>query len=141
MWSVRSKQWDIIRNFPYFIECFLVSLLCRVRSKWFNKLHFQNCLISTCVRKQFITYGKPHKNPSKGAVHWWILEILDRVVINTSTQKPYNTSHESLSKSLNQGLNWQNLLSKGDWISGSVFRKYYQLSIMTPDTLSCLLNH
>ena len=73
---------------------------------------------------------RPYKKPSKDIACRWILETLSRAGRNTSRYKQYSTIHASLS----QGLNVESILCKRGWKSQNVFRKYYQLPIMTPDT-------
>ena len=77
-----------------------------------------------------VTYGKPHKKPSRDTVRRWIVEGLKNAGIDTNVYSAHSTRHASSSKAVPQNhASIKVILQKGGWKTESVFRKHYLLPV------------
>ena len=89
---------------------------------------------STDQKKQLLlSYVNPHKEMCRSTISGWIIKVLNLAGIDTSVFKGYSSRSAASSGAELAGASITNILSMGSWSNGTVWQKYYNKPVLTPE--------
>ena len=89
----------------------------------------------TDQKKQLLlSYVKPHKEVCSSTISGWIIKVLNLAGIDTSVSKGHSSRSLAWSGAELVGTSISDILSMGSWSNETVWQKYYNKPVLTPET-------